>query len=94
MAQKCFREVQSRSPRMAVDLRTRGPGAGNLPAANLQWKNGVGSDPALRPRPRSADCFEEVRPRTGSDEYGTAHAEHFCGTPPSVKVWKCGSDTP
>lgn len=49
LPQKCFREVQSRSPWMAVDLRTQGPGAGNPLARNLQWKNGVGSDPALRP---------------------------------------------
>jgi len=49
LAQKCFQEVQSRSFWMAVDLRTQGPGAGNPPAGNLQWKNGVGSDPAIRP---------------------------------------------
>lgn len=35
---------------MAVDLRTMGPGAGTPLATNLQWKNGVGSDPALRPQ--------------------------------------------
>ena len=86
LAQKCFQEVQSRSFWMAVDLRTQGPGAGNPPAGNLQWKNGVGSDPALRPRPPSADCFEEGGPLTGSDEYGTAHAEHFCGAHPFLEV--------
>lgn len=69
LAQKCFWEVQSRSFRMAVDLRTRGPGAGNPLARNLQWKNGVGSDPALRPRPPSADCFEEGGPLTPGCEW-------------------------
>ncbi len=49
LPQKCFREVQSRSFWMAVDLRTMGPGGWNSLAGNLQWKNGVGSDPALRP---------------------------------------------
>lgn len=49
LPQKCFREMQSRSFWMAVDLRTMGPGVWNSLAGNLQWKNGVGSDPALRP---------------------------------------------
>lgn len=69
LPQKCFREVQPRSFWMAGDPRTQGPGAGNLPAANLQWKNGVGSDPALRPRPPSADCFEEGGPLTPGCEW-------------------------
>ncbi len=50
LPQKCFREMQSRSFWMAVDLRTMGPGGWNSLAGNLQWKNGVGSDPALRPQ--------------------------------------------
>jgi len=91
LPQKCFREVQPRSFWMAGDPRTQGPGAGNLPAANLQWKNGVGSDPALRPRPPSADCFEEVGPRTPDCDWRMGARPlrgTFIGHP---LFWKCGS---
>lgn len=70
---------------MAVDLRTMGPGGWNSLAGNLQWKNGVGSDPT--PRPQAPVCrLLRGGALTGSDEYGTAHAEHFCGAHPFLEV--------
>lgn len=79
----------SRDPSGRFGIRERrGRGPGTSPPETCSGKTGWGLVRHPAPRPPSADCFEGVGPRVGSDKYGPAHAEHFCATPP---LWKCGS---
>lgn len=84
LAQKCFQEVQSRSLRMAGDPRTQGPGAGNLPAGNLQWKNGVGSGPTPRSPPPVCRLlrWEVSDPRRGVMSMDLRMQNTFAAPPP------------